>query len=135
MKKSAFTKNLLNARSLLLIGVLLTLCISEGVGLQLLPFPTNGEHNFAESARIKDAADCSSVPAHVRYKPCRIEMIAPKLKERIFRQQLEHIVAALVFSYVIEADSIPKAYIEQQESSYSLRLACKTSGRAPPPIA
>jgi hypothetical protein len=97
VKELIDTSGTFYARSILLVCVLVTLCISEGVGLQLLPIPTES----GAPARLAEAR-LSEVCTHVPTPPLpskkitvRIEIMAPKLKG-LSHQSIQIIPSALL---------------------------------------
>jgi hypothetical protein len=137
MKSPALTKDLFNIRSLLLIAVVLGLCVCEGVGLQLLPFPA-GENTCgllkrpAHAESVEDYTHASSKSGNL----CsRVEIVAPKLKRPSFEQPLHIGAAALVAPNPPEGDFLRPLHAEQFSPAYSFIFASQSAGRAPPPTA
>jgi len=120
----------------LLVGVLLTLCVSEGVGLQLLPLPSKGEHSLAECPQLRSGAGCTHTPSHSEYIPGRVEIAAPKLEKRSLQQQFEQVVtAALSTARYVEAGPLQVAYAQRSPSVYSFTFVSRPAARAPPRLA
>jgi hypothetical protein len=136
VKKAVFTRTLFNTRSILLVGVLLTLCTSEGVGLQLLPFPSKSGRDPAEYAQTRSAVDCKRTPSHSQNIPSRVEIAAPKPKKFSPQQKVEKLVtAALIATWSVEAISLQETHSQQPQSGYSFAFSSQPATRAPPRLA
>jgi hypothetical protein len=138
VKRSALTKDMFGMRILLVLGVLLGLCLSEGVGLQLLPssIKESTYNPLAVATQIEDFDRCSGRPSRSEFTPRRTEIIAPKLKNLSSdRLPVQTDAAALGTSKEFQRLSVQSALEEHIPSAYSLKLACRTAGRAPPRMA
>jgi hypothetical protein len=137
MKSSALTKDLFNIRSLLLIAVVLGLCVCEGVGLQLLPFPDreNACSLLKKPAHAESAEDYTRASSKSGSLCSRVEIVAPKLKRPSFEQPLHIGSAALIATNPPEGDSLRSLYTEETASAYSFIFASQSAGRSPPPTA
>ncbi|HEY7915231.1 MAG TPA: hypothetical protein VIG62_25200 [Blastocatellia bacterium] len=138
MKRRGTRKGIYGIRSLLFIGVLLTLCVSEGVGLQLLPFPSKGDgHSLLERfAQIGSAQHSTPIPFQEECAPRRIEVAAPKLERHLLQQHVLNLVAAAIsFSNEFQDNTPQEIYPERAEPVYSLILTRQPASRAPPALA
>jgi hypothetical protein len=138
MKRSASKKGSSGIRSLLFIGVLLTLCTSEGVGLQLLPFPLKGDgHSLLERFVLIGSAERSApVPFQGECAPRRVEVAAPRLERHLLQQHILNLVAAAIaFASELQDNSVQEIYPERAEPVYSLIHARQPASRAPPALA
>src|ERR1044072_8060077 len=124
-------------RSLLLIGVLLTLCTAEGVGLHLFPLPPN-----ADQSRLSEKAPCfgsashsTSTPLEDVYIPGRVEIAAPKLKQSLVQQSLSVITPSPIVTAEFQDTPLPSIYPERVRPAYSFVFARRPAGRAPPTLA
>lgn len=135
MKGSASTKGLFSVRSLIFIGVLLTLCVSEGVGLQLLPFPSKPDEQglSAKFTRIESFARSTPAPIQDEHKLGRLEIAAPKPEQLLAQQHIINAAAlALATANDFQDSSLLGIHPEQAARVYSLVLACQPATRAPP---
>ena len=137
MKRLESKRGLFSIHSLLSICVLLTLCTSEGVGLQLLPLPSNADQSrLPEKApRFGSAAPFTSAPLNDVYVPGRVEIAAPKLKQSLVQQILNVIAAPPIITSEFQDTSLQNTYSEQAQPVYSLILARQPADRAPPTLA
>jgi len=130
--------SILSSRSLFIIGALLTLCISEGVGLQLLPLPSNpaAQGRSEGLTRIESPGAATSTPIQDEYEQGRVVIAAPKPKRHL--AQLEFIkVGAVALRAIreVQPDLLPAVYSEEARPIYSLVLARPPASRAPPGLA
>lgn len=128
------------ARALLIIGALLTLCISEGVGLQLLPPPASAATRAAGAAtpetQIASCAQPPAPPAPEKSVISRVEIVAPKLKKLAFASPLSPLAAPLPVSRALFAERLPlAASLPPPPSLYVFRPAGEPTSRAPPCLA
>jgi hypothetical protein len=138
MKRLASNKGRFSIRSLLLISVMLTLCTSEGVGLELIPSPlkVNIESLLDRSARMGSAARSTPTPLPDESKPGRVVIAAPKTERSLVHQYLLNIVAAiLTVANKFQFNSLQETYPEQAQLVYSLILARQPADRGPPAFA
>jgi hypothetical protein len=138
MKRLASIKGLSGIRSLLFIGVLLTLCTSEGVGLQLLPFPLKGDgHSLLERFVLIGSAERSTpIPFQEECAPRRVEVAAPRLERHLLQQHVLNALAApITLVCEFQDKSLQEIYPERAEPFYSLILARQPASRAPPALA
>lgn len=137
MKRLTPISRLSIIRLLPIVGVLLGLCISEGVGLQLLPPPIRGDKQ-ERSSRPTPAAidpDCSCPAPRTGHGSGRVEIVPPKLEKYTpERPMLQAADCAPVSSDGIESVSPEQEYLQRAESPYSLILVLEPSGRAPPDL-
>jgi hypothetical protein len=102
-------------RSLLLISVLAALCISEGVGLQLLPIPT-----------------APSAPAPDKSSSGRVEIVSPKM-EAVNQESIQIQSATIPTGSCFSVNFSRSMFsLEESSSGYSDILIFKSVGRAPP---
>jgi hypothetical protein len=138
MKSLGSRKGLSGIRSLLFIGVLLTLCTSEGVGLQLLPFPSKGDgHSLLEKFIFIGSAEHSApIPFQEECAPHRVEVAAPRPERHLLQQHVLNLVAAAItFASEFQDNAVQDIYPERAEPVYSLILARQPASRAPPALA
>lgn len=134
MKSPALTKDLFNIRSLLLIAVVLGLCVCEGVGLRLLPFPDreNTCSLLKKNAHAESVEDCTRASSKSGYLCSRVEIVAPKLKRPSFEQPVQIGAAALDATNPPEGDFLRLLHTEEHSPVYSFIFASRSAGRAPP---
>jgi hypothetical protein len=138
MKRLVPNKGRFSVRSLLLISVMLTLCTSVGVGLELLPFSLKVDVPgvFDRLARMGSAARSTPSPLPDESKPGRVVIAAPKIERPLVHQHLLNLVAAiLTVANKIQVNSIKGTYPEQAQPVYSLILARQPADRGPPAFA
>jgi hypothetical protein len=128
----------LYVRSLLLVSVLVTLCISEGVGLQLLPIPNaTGTPVCPAEARLMEVrSDVPAPPQRGKGIASRVEIIAPKL-EGLSHQQSFQIHTAVLPAATDPDVSLPCLLSSTQEpaSEYAGIFVSQGASRAPPILA
>ena len=138
MKKLAPEKGLFSIRPLLLIGVMLTLCTSEGVGLQLLPMPSEVDEQslLQKSAHIGIVASSAPLPLQDKSIPGRVVIAAPKQARPLAQQHILKVVIALpIIAIEFQDGSLQKACPEHAQPVYSLILSSQPAGRGPPALA
>jgi hypothetical protein len=125
-------------RLILLVGVLVTLCISEGVGLQLLPIPsaTDTPVCLEKAKLIEVRTDVPSPSPRSKSVSGRVEIMAPKI-DRLSRQQSIQIDVAALPTIVYSDVSFPCAVstLEEPTFAYSIILVSQSADRAPPSLA
>lgn len=121
-------------RSLLLVSVLAALCVSEGIGLQLLPIPggASAPVGSAEAKLIKTGTDVPSPPRQGKSISGRIEIVAPKLKGLSHQQSILIITAALLATRYPDISLPVPVYSEKPASDYSFIFSYQGASRAPP---
>jgi hypothetical protein len=125
-------------RSILLVGVLMTLCISEGVGLQLLPIPSVTDIPVClEKTTLIEV--CTDVPSHYpRGKSIsgRVEILAPKIDRHSQQQSIQ--LDTAVLPTIIHSDvnlSCLIISLKKPTFGYSGIFVSQAAGRAPPSLA
>jgi hypothetical protein len=122
-------------RTLLLISVLVTLCISEGVGLQLLPIPNASgvAVSLAEASQMKVRTEVPSPPSREKNIASRVEIIAPKLEGLSHQQSFQIDTAVLSAAPHLDV-SLPHILSSTQgpASEYSGIFVSQGASRAPP---
>jgi hypothetical protein len=125
-------------RTLLLVSLLVTLCISEGVGLQLLPIPNapGVAVSVAEARLMAVRTEVPSPPSREKNIASRVEIIAPKL-EGLSHQQSFQIHTAVLPAATRPDVSLPDILSSTQEpaSGYSGIFVSQGASRAPPILA
>jgi hypothetical protein len=122
-------------RMLVLVSVLVTLCISEGVGLQLLPIPNapGVVVSLAEASEMKVRTEAPSPPSREKNTASRVEIIAPKLEGLSHQQSFQLHTAGLPAATHTDV-SLPYILSSTQElaSGYSGIFVSQGASRAPP---
>jgi hypothetical protein len=122
-------------RMLLLVSVLVTLCISEGVGLQLLPIPNahGVAVSVAEASQMNVRTEVPIPPSREKNIASRVEIIAPKL-EGLSHQQSFQIHMAVLPAATRPDVSLPDILSSTPESAsrYSGIFVSQGASRAPP---
>jgi hypothetical protein len=128
------TLRIFDVRSLLLISVLVTLCISEGVGLQLLPIPNATEvHTCVEESPLsKIRTDVPGPPPQSKSISCRVEIIVLKLKDLPHQQSIQIIASALPAAQHFNISLSAPVYSQERVSGYSFTFVLQGASRAPP---
>jgi hypothetical protein len=123
-----------HVRSLLLVSVLVALCVSEGIGLQLLPIPGGASVPvaLAEAKLIKTGTDVPSPHRREKSVSDRIEIVAPKLKGLSHQQSIQIITAALLATRHPDVSLPVPVYSEKPASGYSFIFSYQGASRAPP---
>lgn len=123
-------------RALLIIGALVSLCVSDGVGPRLLPLPlSHGDIAYAEARQGFDPA-ASRAPAPTKGPGPRVEMAAaPQNRAGAGQQQVQ--VAAHAPGGVFEAPArvVVGVAAEYRPLSPVAAPALRPPGRAPPRLA
>jgi hypothetical protein len=122
-------------RMLLLVSVLVTLCISEGVGLQLLPIPNalGVPVRVAEASQMNVRTEVPSPPTREKNIASRVEIIAPKMEGLSHQQSFQ--IHTVVLPAAPHPDvSLPYILPSTQEpaSGYSGIFVSQGASRAPP---
>jgi hypothetical protein len=122
-------------RTLLLVSVLVTLCISEGVGLQLLPIPNAPRVvvSLAEASQMKVRTEVPSPPSREQNIASRVEIIAPKLEGLSHQQSFQIHTAVLPAATHLDV-SMPGLLSSTPDpaSEYSGIFVSQGASRAPP---
>jgi hypothetical protein len=120
------------ARLLIILGVLLSLCVSDNVGPRLLPLPLTPELVSAPTASDHDQAT-SHTPAHDRTETGRIEMVSPA-QSRLGAGQQPSQVAANTPRFELTLPSFHRSLRHGLYSpcTVSSALLLRPEGRAPP---
>ncbi|HXG64859.1 MAG TPA: hypothetical protein VNO70_07105 [Blastocatellia bacterium] len=122
-------------RQLIILGALLTLCISEGVGLQLLPLPiTIRQWAVVNSPEVNGSSGPARAPSPST--PQKIEMAAPTPSRAAVEQQVIQCVAAVFI--ILHELSDPAPPPTRANGAHAYRppaLASPSPSRAPPSIA
>jgi hypothetical protein len=128
------TLGIFHVRVLLLIGVLVPLCISEGIGLQLLPIPCAVEPRpgLAEARASKVRTGVPSPPAQGKSISGRTEIVAPKLEGISQQQPIRMITDALLAARHFYISLPTPVYSKKIASGYSFIFASQGASRAPP---
>jgi hypothetical protein len=137
-RRTSNREGLFNLRSLFIIGALLTLCIAEGVGLQLLPLPSDSAARGPSEGltRVESPAPATSTPIQDEYEQGRVVIAAPKPKRHLAQPEFIKVGAvALRAICEVQPDLLPGIYSEKASPIYSLVLARQPASRAPPGLA
>ena len=130
-RDAAMTK-LTAARVLIILGVLVSLCVSDNVGPRLLPLPSISE--LASAPRAFDPGEAASrAPARGKTEGVRVEMVtAPQSRAGAERQSSHAAARALKFELAVPPaprSLRPELYPPSAESSAPF---ARPKGRAPP---
>jgi hypothetical protein len=138
VKRFIDTSQSFYVRLILLVGVLMTLCISEGVGLQLLPIPTvmNAPFYLGKATVIEVCADVPYSPPRHKSISGRVEIIAPKI-DRLSQQQSIHPDTATLLTIIYSDVNLPCVIfsVEKPAFAHSSTFVSPSAGRAPPSLA
>ena len=134
MASGSDTTKLSAARILIILGVLVSLCVSDNVGPRLLPLPTVSETASTPGPPARGQA-ASRTPAHSRSHGARVEMVSAPQSRAGAERQSPHVAAhAPKFELVIPF--LPPStgrglYPPPAESSAPFS---RPKGRAPPSL-
>ena len=134
MKALPPASGIFNVRSLLLVSVLVALCVSEGIGLQLLPIPggASASVGLAEAELIKTGTDVPSPPRQDKSISGRTDIVALKLKGLSHQQSIQIITAALLATRHPDVSLPLPVHSEEPASGYSFIFSYQGASRAPP---
>jgi hypothetical protein len=137
MERMGFAKEFLNPRSLLLATLLLSLCVSEGVGVQLISYPVKAGLNISstESVQASINSDGFYTCEQNEYISDRTEIAAPNLKKPSFQRKYAQGLIANGITNRPPGRTIRERRAKQLIHFYSFMFACRPEGRAPPPAA
>ena len=126
-------KRPLALRALVVLGALLSLCVSDSVGPRLLPLPAASERTPVQG-QAYEFADASSAPTREHPAIVRVAMAAPARKQAHDVQHTQHVTASAAQSLIKptnDARSFTQTtYSPVQATPVAVR---RPSGRAPPP--
>lgn len=132
MKRLVNTARLLNPRAVRVVGVLVSLCVSDNVGPRLLPLPVTPE--FASAPVLSDQGQAASrTPSHGGTVGSRVEMVSASQSRAGAERQSPH-AAAHTPEFKLAIPSAPHSlrrelYPSLAESSVPFS---RPKGRAPP---
>jgi hypothetical protein len=134
MERMGFAKEFLNPRSLLLATLLLSLCVSEGVGVQLISYPVKAGLNISstESVQASINSDGFYTCEQNEYISDRTEIAAPNLKKPSFQRKYSQGIIASAITNRLPGRPIRERHPKQLTILYSSSYACRPEGRAPP---
>ncbi|HWS87631.1 MAG TPA: hypothetical protein VN282_11745 [Pyrinomonadaceae bacterium] len=120
------------ARILIILGALVSLCVSDNVGPRLLPLPP-----VSELASVPGAFDqrlaASGAPAQDKTEGARVEMItAPQSRAGAHRQSSLAAALAPKFALAVPTDPRPSRWEVHPPSAESSAPFSRPKGRAPP---
>jgi hypothetical protein len=131
MARDAAKTKLTATRVLIILGVLVSLCVSDNVGPRLLPVPSISE--FASAPRAFDPGEAASrAPARGRTEGARVEMVTAPQSRAGAERQSPHAAAAPKFELAVPPaprSPRPEPYPPSAESSAPF---ARPKGRAPP---
>jgi len=122
------------ARVLLILGVLVSLCVSDNVGPRLLPLPLSSAPELASSPRLSDRGRAAShTPSQGRTGDARVEMVsAPQGRAGAERQSPHGAAHAPKFELAVpSAPYSPRRGLYPPSAESSARFS-RPKGRAPP---
>lgn len=124
-------------RSLLIVSLLSALCISEGVGLQLLPIPIRlGGYSLpVESIQLKADSDSPTPPSGSDHISARIEITTQKVRKPSFQQEFVQLSTAALITNCLPDDLLQEIRPQPSTLLYSFFFASQPASRAPPRIA
>ena len=120
------------ARILIILGVLVSLCVSDNVGPRLLPLPTVSEPASTTGPYERGQA-APRTPSHGRSNGARIEMVsAPQSRAGAERQSPHGAAHAPKFELTVpSAPYSPRRELYPPSAESSARFS-RPKGRAPP---
>jgi len=127
-------KSTLSVRALVVLGALLSLCVSDSVGPRLLPLPAVSERAHVQRQAF-EVADASSAPAREHPTVVRVAMTAPARKQAGDAQQhTQYVEASAAESLVTPTDDARSLTQTTYSPTYATPAAItRPPGRAPPP--
>jgi len=130
MARDAAKTKLTATRVLIILGVLVSLCVSDNVGPRLLPLPSVSELASAPGAfDPREAA--SRAPARGRTEGARVEMVTAPQSRAGAERQSPHSAAPKFELAVPPAPRAPRRGL-YPPSAESSALFARPKGRAPP---
>lgn len=132
MKRSVKLSITYSLRALPILCVLLALCISEGVGLQLLPL-RNATPVTTELLNLSSARNSSGPPTSDSCIFRKVDISRPTLSRVAIEQQINDFLGlpSYIVCDVAEEVLLPQTTFSS-ESSYSATFFPRPTGRAPP---
>ena len=132
MASDAAITKLSAARILIILGALVSLCVSDNVGPRLLPLPTVSEPASTLGPYERGQA-ASRTPSHGRSHGARVEMVsAPQSRSGAERQSPHAASHALKFELAVPpASPSPRRELYQPSAESSAPFS-RPKGRAPP---
>jgi hypothetical protein len=123
----------LGLRALVVLGALLSLCVSDTVGPRLLPLPSQ-VGQAAERRQSVGEPGCSSAPTSGHPEVVRVAMTAPARKQAGAEQHTTHVTAHAAATHVSAPEpgalsSVQTTYSPTHAASAN---ATRPRGRAPP---
>jgi hypothetical protein len=120
------------ARLLIILGALVSLCVSDNVGPRLLPLPPISE--LASASRTFDSGQAASgAPARGKSVGARVQMVtAPQSRAGVHRQSSQAVAHAPKFSLAVPAVPRPLRWEVYPPSAESSAPSSRPKGRAPP---
>ena len=131
MAKDAARTRLTAARVFIILGVLVSLCVSDNVGPRLLPLPSISER--VPTPRALDQGEAASrAPARARIDGARVEMVTAPQSRAGAERQSPQAAGAPKFEL-----AVPPAPRSQRRGLYPLSAElsapfARPKGRAPP---
>jgi hypothetical protein len=122
-------------RSLLLVSVLLTLCISEGVGLQLLPIPNVATPVLpnCDASLIEARTDVPGPLPRGKSNSGRVEIVAPKFEGPSHEQLTQYHTAIIPTVQNPDVSFLSPTFSSRElPSGYTGILISQEADRAPP---
>ena len=120
------------ARALLVLGVLVSLCVSDNVGPRLLPLPSSPE--LASAPGLLDMGQAASpTPSHGRTTGARVEMVSASQSRAGAERQSPH-AAAHAPKFELSVPSAPYSLRRELHPPFAESSApfSRPKGRAPP---
>lgn len=121
------------AHTLIILGVLFSLCVSENVGPRLLPFMEAATQAKVLAVPLVCQAGAAQVPSRGRTRSDRVEMTAPMAQRSSVERHILHLLAvALDHALYSAANDASPATDLNESSSYLPVFVSSAPGRAPP---
>jgi hypothetical protein len=136
MARDAAMTKLRTARVLIILGVLVSLCVSDNVGPRLLPLPSPTAFEITSSPRLSDwGPTASHAPQQGRGNDARVEMAsAPQSRVGAERQSSQPAAHAPKFDLAVPAARPSQGPRLHSPSAESSALFSRPKGRAPPSL-
>jgi len=133
MASASTRKSPLALRALVVLGALLSLCVSDSVGPRLLPLPAASER-AAVQRQAFEFADASSAPTREHPSVVRVAMAAPARKLADDVQHTRHVAESAAESLVTPTND-GRSFTQTTYSPVHATPSAVTRppGRAPPP--
>ncbi|HEX8355346.1 MAG TPA: hypothetical protein VF611_20740 [Pyrinomonadaceae bacterium] len=131
MASDAATNRLTAARVLIILGVLVSLCVSDNVGPRLLPLPSVSE--LASTPQTFYSGEAASrAPARGKTEGARVEMVTTPQSRAGAERQSPHAAGAPKFE--LAAPPAPRSLSRElyPPSAESSEPFARPKGRAPP---